>query len=135
MDELLANPAVQAGVAPFAVALVVSAVLFRSRLLGLALVAAFATVIALTVGFSFESLTAVRKLILVALVSGIVELVIELAGVPASPRIRAALAFAMAVAAVWVVWRVLQQQEGAKIALYGAGVALYAAVLLESSLP
>ena len=134
MDELLANPAVQAGVAPFAVALVVSAALFRSRLLGLALVAAFVTAVALTVGYSFESLTAVRKLILVGLVSGVLVLAIELASAPASARIRAALALALAAAAVWVVWRVLQQQEAAKIALFGAGVALYAAVLLESSL-
>jgi len=134
MDELLANPAVQAGVAPFAVALAVSAALFRSRLLGLAVVAAFATVIALTVGYSFESLTAMRKLILVGLGSGVVVLVIELAGLPASARIRTGLALAIAAAAIWVVWRVLQQQETAKIALYAAAVALYAAALLESSL-
>jgi hypothetical protein len=134
MDELLANPAVQAGVVPFAVALVVSAALFRSRLLGLAVLAAFATVVALTVGYSFESLTAVRKLILVGLTSGMAVLAIELAGVPASARIRAALALAIAAAAVWVVWRVLQQREAAQMALYGAGVALYAALLLESSL-
>jgi hypothetical protein len=134
MNELLANPAVQAGVAPFVVALAVSAALFRSRLLGLAVVAAFATAVALTVGYTFESLTAVRKLILVGLTSGAVVLAIELAGMPASARIRAALALAIAAAAVWVVWRVLQQQEAAKIALYGAAVALYAAALVESSL-
>jgi hypothetical protein len=134
MNEFLANPAVQAGVVPFVVALALSAALFRSRLLGLAVVAAFAAAVALTVGYSFESLTAVRKLILVGLTSGVVVLAIELAGTPASARIRAALALAIAAAAVWVVWRVLQQQEAAKIALYGAAVALYAAALVESSL-
>ncbi|MGZ5196222.1 MAG: hypothetical protein ACXWB8_12355 [Ramlibacter sp.] len=133
MDELLANPAVQAGVAPFVVALVFSAALFRSRLLGLAMVAAFATAVALTVGYSFESLTAVRKLILVGLASGVVVLAIELPGAPASARMRAGLALAIGAAAVWVVWRVLQQQEATKIALYGAGVALFTAALLESS--
>src|SRR5205085_1918871 len=115
MEELLANPAVQAAVAPFAVALAMSAALFRSRLLGLAVVAAFATVIALTIGYSFDSLTAVRKLILVALASGLAVLALEVAGAPASARIRAALSLATAAAAVWVVWRVLQQQEAAKI--------------------
>jgi len=134
MDELLANPAVQAGVAPFAVALAVSAALFRSRLPGLAVVAAFAAVIALTVGYSFETLTAVRKLILVGLASGIAVLALELAGARASGRIRAVLALALAAAAVWLVWRVLQQQETARLVLYGGASALFAALLLESSL-
>jgi hypothetical protein len=134
MEELLANPAVQAAVAPFVVALVISAALFRSRLLGLAVVAAFATAIALTIGYSFETLTAVRKLILIGLASGLAVLALELAGAPASVRIRAALALAVAAGAVWVLWRVLQQQDAAKIALYGTGVALYAALLVESSL-
>jgi hypothetical protein len=134
MEELLANPAVQAAVAPFAVALVFSAALFRTRLLALAVVAAFATAVALTIGFSFESLTAVRKMILVGLATGLVVAVIELRGAPISAGLRAALSLAAGAAAVWVVWRVLQQMEVAKIALYGAAAALFAAALVESSL-
>jgi hypothetical protein len=134
MEELLANPAVQAAAAPFAVALVIAAALFRTRLLGLAVVAAFATAVALTVGYSFDSLTAVRKMILVALASGVVLAAIELRGDAASVRLRIVLAMLFAAAAIWVVWRVLQQQDAAKVALYGAAVALYAAALLESSL-
>jgi hypothetical protein len=134
MDELLANPAVQAAVAPFAVALAVSVALFRGKLLGLAVVAAFAMAIALTIGFSFESLTAIRKLVLVGLACGAAVLVIELTGAPASARIRTVLAIAGAAGGLWMVWRVLHQQEAAKIALYGAAVALYAAALVESSL-
>jgi hypothetical protein len=134
MEEFLANPAVQAAAAPFAVALVISALLFRSRLLGLAVIAAFASTIALTIGFSFESLTAIRKLIVVALATGLVVAFIELRGTPASAGLRAALALAAAAAALWVVWRVLQQMEVAKIALYGAAVAFYVAALVDSSL-
>jgi hypothetical protein len=134
MEEFLANPAVQAALAPFAVALAISAALFRTRLLGLAVVAAFATTVALTIGFSFESLTAVRKLILVGLATGLVVAFVELRGTPASVRLRAALSLAAAAAALWVVWRVLQQMEVAKIALYGAAVAVYAAALVDSSL-
>ena len=58
MEELLANPAVQAGVAPFLSALVAAAALRRTRLLGVAVALAFALVIALTVGYAFEPLTA-----------------------------------------------------------------------------
>ncbi len=43
MDTLLHNPAVQAGVAPFVVALIVAVSLQRSRLLGLAIGAALVT--------------------------------------------------------------------------------------------
>jgi hypothetical protein len=134
MEEFLANPAVQAAAAPFAVALVISAALFRTRMLGLAVVAAFVTAIALTIGFSFESLTAVRKLIVVGISTGLVAAFIELRGTPASVGLRTALSLAAAVAALWVVWRVLHQMDVAKIALYGAAVALFSAALVDSSL-
>ena len=77
MNTLLNNPAVQAGVAPFAVALIVAASLQRSRLLGLAIGAALATVIALTIGFSFESLTSMRKMVLVGLIASLLVLPLE----------------------------------------------------------
>ena len=65
MNDLLQNPAIQAGVIPFVVSLIAAAVLSRSRLTGLALVAGFAAVVGLTIGFTFESLTSTRKLVLV----------------------------------------------------------------------
>ena len=133
MDELLSNPAIQAGVAPLLVALCVAAVLHRTRLSGLAVVAAFATVIALTVGHSYEVLTAVRKLILVGLASGLVLAFLEWRGAAASAPTRRVLAAAAGAGAVWVVWRVLQQQDTAKAVVYGAAAALYAALLVEAS--
>ena len=45
MNELLNNPAVQAGVAPFFFALIVAALLHRSRLMGLAIGAGFFSVV------------------------------------------------------------------------------------------
>ena len=134
MDELLAHPAVQSAVAPFLAALLVAAPLRRTRWLGLASVAAFAVVIGLTIGFSFESLTATRKLILAGLATAPVLLALELAGAEPGVGVRAALAAVMAAVAVWVVWRVLQQQEAVKAALYGVAAAAYVALLLESSL-
>lgn len=132
MNELLNNPAVQAGVAPFLTALIVAALLRRSRLLGLAIGAGFFTVVWLAVGFSFESLTSVRKMILVGAVATLLVLVLELANVQARAVVRAALAAAVAVAALWVSWRLLQQLEARVAWLAGAAAAGYVAILVES---
>ena len=132
MNELLTNPAIQAGVAPFLVALIVAALLYRSRLLGLAIGAAFFTVVFLAVGFSFDSLTSVRKMILVGTGATLLVLVLELAGVQAGAAVRATLAAAAAVAAVWVIWRVLQQRDTGAALLAGSLAAAYIAALVES---
>jgi hypothetical protein len=44
------------------------------------------------------------------------------------------LALAIGAAAVWMLWRVLQQQDAYRAAVLGAGAAVYMAFLLESSL-
>lgn len=67
MEQLLANPAIQAGVAPFLAALLVSTPLRRTRWMGAAISVGFPVVIALTFGFSFEALTSMRKLVLAGL--------------------------------------------------------------------
>lgn len=54
MSDLFDHPAIQAGAAPFVVALVVAVRLRRTRLMGLAVSAAFMVLVALTVGYSFE---------------------------------------------------------------------------------
>src|SRR3989442_14389500 len=67
MQEMLANPAVQGGLAPFVAALIVAALLAPFRLGGLAVVAAFATAVYFIAGFTFAPLTATRKIILLGL--------------------------------------------------------------------
>ena len=131
MDEFLANPAVQAGLAPFAVALVVSALLLRTRLMGLAIGAGFATVIVLAIGFSFEPLTAVRKMVLCGAAACVLLLLLELRGVAPRAGVRVALAVAAGLAAVWVLLRVLQQQETGPALLAAAGAAAYSALLVD----
>ena len=134
MDEFLAHPAVQAGVAPFIAALAVAAALGRTRLLGLATVAAFAAVIGLTIGFSYETLTALRKLELVGLACAGVVLAAEFGGASCSARVRLALDLAVAACAVWLVWRVLQQQPMFKATLQGLASVAFVVALMESSL-
>ena len=132
MDELLNNPAVQAGVAPFIVALIAAALLRHSRLLGLAIGVSFFTVILLAIGFSFDSLTSVRKMIVAGTATTLLVPLLELAGVPARVAVRVMLAAASAAITVWVIWRLLQQMEARMAWLAGGAAALYVAALVES---
>jgi hypothetical protein len=62
MSDLLMNPAVQAGVLPFLGALLLAALLARTRFLAIATASGALLLLYLTVGFAFEPLTAQRKL-------------------------------------------------------------------------
>jgi hypothetical protein len=134
MEELFVNPAFQGAGAPFAAALVAAAFLQRSRFTGLAVAGAFALVVTLTVGLAFESLTATRRLMLIGFASAVLVVVLELGRIRPTPVVRAVLAAATAAAAVWMLWRVLQQFEASQAVLRGLGAALYVALLLESTL-
>ena len=132
MNTLLDHPAVQAGIAPFAVALIVAALLHRSRLLGLTIGAALVTVIALTIGFSFESLTSMRKMVLMGLIASLLVLPLELTAVGSGPRVRWTLAIAAGLGGVWVVLRVLQQLEIGLALAAGLAAAVFMVALVAS---
>lgn len=134
MDELFQNPAVQAGVVPFIAALVAAGLFMRTRFLGLAQIVGFAALIALAIGFSFESLTSTRKLVLVGLFTLVPLLLLELKDWSTRPVARAGVALLAGLAGVWVALRVLQQKETATALLAGAASALYLAALVESTL-
>lgn len=134
MSDLLNHPAVQAGVIPFILGLVLAFALARSRFLAVVPWAAFIAVVALALDFSVEPLTAVRKLVLVGLASGALALGLEAARARATPVVRAALAVLAAAAALWMLARVLAQREGAELWLTGVGVAIYGAALTTSLL-
>lgn len=122
MQELLNHPAVQGGLAPFVVALIVTELFQRMRLSGLAIIAGFAVTVYLASDFSFEPLTAARKIVLLGLLSAALALPLMLF----SPRwLRWVLPVAGGVAAVWVVQRILQQREIMPMLLSGAGCTLY----------
>lgn len=133
MDELLQNPAVQAGVAPFVVALAVAVALARTRFLGLAQVAGFLVLVALSIGFSFQSLTATRKLVLLGAASGLGVLAIE-----ALPDKRKLISWVVtgifALGTVWMLWRLLAQRELPAAALAGVLGAAFVAFLVASTL-
>ncbi len=129
MNEWLNNPAVQAGIAPFVVALILSAILGRTRLLGLAIGAGFLTAVVLVMGLSFESLTSVKKMVLLGLFATAAVPVLELAGVQTHRKTRSIIAALVAAGAVWVILRVLQQQALGTALLSGTAAALYVALL------
>jgi hypothetical protein len=118
VNDILNHPAVQGGAAPFVAALVVALALGRVRLGGLAVVAAFATAVYFIAGFSFTPLTATRKIILLGLAAPVVGLLADFAFRPKRAGY-ALFALAGGVAALWVFWPVLAQQETVQAWLLG----------------
>lgn len=122
MQELLNHPAVQGGLAPFIVALIVAELLQRMRLSGLAIIAGFAVTVYMVSGFAFDPLTTSRKIVLLGLLSA--ALSVPLVWLKAG-WLRAVLAVAGGLTAVWVVQRILEQQEAAVVILWSVGCMLY----------
>lgn len=127
MEELLNHPAVQGGLAPFIIAMIVAELLQRVRLSGLAAIAGFAVTVFLVSDFSMEPLTASRKIVLLGLCSALLSLLLmRLDWRPLRPI----LAMAGGSAAVWMALRILQQQEMQSMLLLGGGCALYVGWLI-----
>jgi len=130
MQELLANPAVQAALVPFLLAFVLAWLLHRPALAGLAVAAALLAVSALAMGLSFETLTSTRKLLLVVLAFALPAAWVA-RGRASGGAAGAVLAAAAGLAALWVVWRILAQKEGAEALAAGAAAAVFIAGLVE----
>ncbi len=127
MQELLNHPAVQAGLAPFLVALVTAGLFRRIGLSGLSLIAGFAATVYLASDFAIEPLTASRKIVLLGLISALLGL---LPGLLQSRWLAMLLPVLGGAAAIWTVQRVLQQQMPQVVLLWGAGCAAYVAILV-----
>ena len=122
MQDLLNNPAVQGGFAPFLVALVAAFALFSVRLAGLAIVAALGTAVCLIGGFAFPPASAQQKILLISLAVPLLGIIVDLAFKPtraAGPLL--GLVFGLLV--IWVGWNVLRQKDAAAMLAAGAGVA------------
>jgi hypothetical protein len=124
MQELLAHPAVQGGIAPFVAGLAVAAALFAARLGGLAAIAGFAAAVWLIGNFALEPLTATRKLVVVGALAAAVGLLADFA-FKATRATAPVLGALFGAASLWVFWSVLAQKPLASGLLYGAGTALF----------
>ena len=129
MQDLLAYPAVQAGVAPFVAALVVVLLLQRARLAGLAVPAAFFTTYAMVEGLSLTPLTVTHKLALLAALAPVAGVLADFAFRPTRVGV-VALALAAAAGALWMVWPVLQQKAPSEAWLLGASALVSVAALV-----
>jgi hypothetical protein len=129
VKELLNNPAVQAGFAPFLAALITAELFQRLRLSGLAVIVGFAVTVYLASDFTIEPLTASRKIVLLGLTSALLGLVLT----SWHPRlISLSLAILGGSAAVWTVFAILHQQPIQTALLWGAGCFGYVATLIWS---
>ncbi len=106
---LFDHPAIQSGVAPFIVALVIAVIFVRfSALGGLAIVAGFAISVFLSTGFSFEPLTSTRKITLLVLLSPILAFLLSYFKVHLKHVLN--LSYVLGGAALlWVLWPVLSR--------------------------
>jgi hypothetical protein len=124
LNELLAHPAVQGGLAPLLAGLLVAGLGFPLRLSGLAAGAGFLTVLYLTGNLVFEPLSATRKVAVLGLAAPVFGAVADLAFRPT----RAAgvvLGALFAAAAAWAFWGILAQKPTAEALIYGAGIAVF----------
>jgi hypothetical protein len=132
MTELLDHPAVQGGVAPLVVALVVAFALARTRFAWIAIAAGYATMVALSVGFSFSPLTVARKTVLLGMLVPLVGI-----GADLLPRPTRMVAIAIAIAAgavsAWVFLSILIQREAAGALAIGGGIALFVGLLVGAT--
>lgn len=129
MQELLNNPAVQGGAAPFVVALVAVFALFALRLGGLAIGAALGTAVYLIGGAAFPPVSAQQKILLVSLAVPVVGIIVDLAFKPtrvAGPVLGLIFGFI----ALWVGVNVLRQKELPAMLLAGGGIAALVAWLV-----
>ena len=131
MQDLLNHPAVQGGVAPFIVGLLVAALFAPVRLAGLAAVAGLVVTVYLAGGLTFVPLTATRKIILVSLAAAGAGVCADFAFKPtrASGMVFGVL---FGAAAAWVFWSVLAQKPMKEALMLGGGVAALVAWLVAT---
>jgi hypothetical protein len=129
---MLSHPAVQGGVAPFVVGLIVAAALHRVRLGGLAVAAAFFTAVYFVAGFGFSPLTATRKVFLAGAAAAVLGVLVDFAFKPTRVG-TVVLAVAGAAAALWAFWPLIAQQPLSQAWLTGGSAAVAVAFIVGYS--
>ena len=132
MQDLLNHPAVQGGIAPFIVGLVVAALFAPIRLAGLSAIAGFVVTVYLVGDLSFDPLTAKRKIVLVGLIAAFAGLVLDLAFTPTRTA-GIVLGILFGAAAAWVFWSILAQKPMNEALLRGGGIVVLVAWLAAFS--
>jgi hypothetical protein len=132
INELLGNPAVQGALVPFVVALIAAGLLRSTRLTGLAVALGVCCTVYLTIGWSFESMSATRKLSILVLVTALLVLLIEWFQPPRRLLLQAVLALLAGLGGLWMTFGVVRQMESGAL-LAGVAVVVFVAGLVFSS--
>lgn len=120
---------------PLLVGLAVAALLLPLRLSGLAVAAGFLVAVYLIGNFSFATLTATRKLVIVVAVAALLlGVVVDLAFKP-TRLAGVALGALIAAAGLWVFWSVLAHQPFAQGLRVGAGVVALVLWTVAAAMP
>jgi hypothetical protein len=133
VTDLLNHPAFQGAIAPFIVALLVASALGRTRFAWIAILPAYATMVALDTGFTLSPLTVARRSWLIALLAPLVGMAADSYN-RSSRRIAPALSAAAALVSLWVYWTLIGNHEGWRSTAVGAGIAIYFAALVAAVL-
>lgn len=134
MSNLLTNPAVQSGIIPFIVALVAAWVLRRAGWLwsGLGFAIAYYVSVYFAAGLQFTPLTSTRKILILGIVTIGLGLVID--ALKQKPRFLPVIIFVASAAAVtWVIWPVVNREQGGAFWLMLLASILYAGWLTTAT--
>lgn len=131
MEELLANPAVQAAAVPFIAALVIGLLLkpVGWYWAGLGVIAGFYASVSLITGFEFTPLTSTRKLVLIGMCAAAVGLALDYLA-PKPRQLYPLLAVLGGGAVLWVIWPPLLRMAGAALWMHGVGSIVYVVWIL-----
>lgn len=127
MEALLASAEFQTA-APFVAALLIGAMLHPLGGFGsdLAVVAAVAVLVALTIGFTFPPVSANQKIVIVLLAAPLLGLLWDILSL--SRRVRISVSLTVAVGALaWILWRTLQNKSGTEPWIMAGGGILFVA--------
>lgn len=133
MSEILGHPLFQGGLVPLVVALIVGFALARTRFAWLAVMPAYATMVALDTGFSLFPPTVARKTMAIGLIAPLIGIVADFYP-RASRRVAVAFPLVAALLSLWIFQTVLQNREGASAIIAGAGVAVFVGAMIATVL-
>ena len=134
MNEILANPGVQAGVVPFIVSFIIAGLLTRSGgWSGLGILAGFIVLVLLTTGVQFSPLTSTRKILLLILLAASLGGIIHVLK-PDMKRFQALFVLCGLAAMLWILWPYLMRQELLHLLVVASGLGLFNAWMFVSFL-
>ena len=108
MENLLNNPVIQGGVAPFIVALLIAGIFMKVRILAaLAIPAGVLTAVLLTTGFHFDPLTSTRKIILLIMLTPLIGLVLDLFHAEENKKVGPVFYTLGFISLLWILWPVI----------------------------